>query len=185
MVLEDQPSAGRTRAYVSLHLPALRRDDHRRRVPVLGTGGRSECRPARGRRCRGARRERGGSLRLTQRRVGAAPCGHQCQRGGADPQRIGFRRQPHSTGLRASRTDHRGVRPDRRCDSARAGHSHPRQRCGDRSGHAATRRHRAASSRSPPALQRCDHSRNPPPGEEQLADHLVAASSAGPSSHVT
>ena len=94
------------------------------------------------------------------------------------------RRHPRPHGLLDQRTGHRGARGAGRRVRARPVHPVDRPRRGVRRGGADAGRVRAASPGPAPPVQGRHDPRDPPPGEEQPADDLVAAAPAGPTLHV-
>ena len=149
--------------------------------PFSGRVGRLQRGAACRRRRDGARRGGPRAVRLAERRVGAASCRHRRQRGRHAPGRAGLQRQPGSPGVR-----------EHACRSSRSSSRPPTSRCcagcmpiargrrGHRRRAVAARRHRGAQARPAAAVEGRHDPRDPPPGEEQPADDLVAAAPAGP-----
>ena len=95
---------------------------------------------------------------------------------------LGFNDSPVRRAFELRDPDHRGVRPDRARSpcSAAACRSSPAERSTGGAA-AAPRRHRGAQAGQAAALEGRDDPRDPPPGQEQPADDLVAAAPAGAS----
>ena len=123
VVTAGRPPAGRAGAHLPRHLPALRRHDRRRLVPLRGRAVERHRQPPRRRRRDGPRRRCPGHLRLAERRLGPPPRRHQRQRHRPAPGRARVPRRRRPARLRAGPAGVGGVRPDRR---AHAGHAlHP------------------------------------------------------------
>ena len=99
---------------------------------------------------------------------------------GMTPRRDRLPRRHGAQGVRAAGAGRRGVRADVRHRPPVPLPADPRRRQDRRRGPARARRHRRAQAGSAADQQGRHDPRDPPPGEEQPADDLVAAAPAGP-----
>ena len=152
-----------------------------RRVPVPGRRGGHERDPAGRRRRAGPRRQRPGRLRLAQRRQRPASHGRLLRHRGGAPRRGRARRSRRCSLAYQTRLPvDRGDRRRHRHRGGHALHAAARQRRRDRRAGADARRHRPAPAGPAAAVQGRRHPRGPSPGQEQPADHLLAAAAAVP-----